>query len=134
MSLFSQLLPILISILHTIHPLIQISPCRFRGFAHLIPGEVELVVAVIVSLCVTRMARKRDMTYRADNNPRDHRTVWVRANDRFIHDLFRGQNDSLRSKRGFLLFTDNAPYMGVPICIRALHMDDGYIRIQRSDN
>src|SRR5690349_12255164 len=46
----TEFLPVCIAILHTIHPFIQILFHAFIRLADPVPGEVELVVAVVISL------------------------------------------------------------------------------------
>src|SRR5215216_3460930 len=73
----AQFFLVLVSIFHTINPFIQVFPGSVGGFADLIPGEIELIVAVIISLGVGGMAGKRHMAHRADHNARNHGPVRV---------------------------------------------------------
>src|SRR5215471_10191164 len=81
------------------------------------------------------MTGKRDMAHSADDDSRNHGTVRVGADDRFVHDFLGSEDDLFGSERSFLLLTDDSPQMSVPIGVSALDVDDCHIRIEgRDDN
>ena len=80
------------------------------------------------------MSGIRYMAYSINNESRDQGAVRIRADDRFIYDLLRGDNDSLRGKSSLFLFANNTPNVGITFCISALNMHNGYIRIEGRHN
>ena len=99
MHLAAQLLPVFSPVFHAIDPFIQVA-LRVQRFADLVPFQVEIVVAVVITLGVGWMRSIRHMADCIDDKTGDERAVGVGADDGFIHDLFGGQDDRFGRKGG----------------------------------
>src|SRR5579859_4313131 len=82
---------------------------------HLIPGDVEIVVAIVVALRVRRVRAPRLAHDSIDDEAGDERPVRVGAHDRRLDDLFDDHDDALRGERRFLLYAVQAPDLRVAI-------------------
>src|SRR5207247_649144 len=95
-----------------------------------LPGDVEIVVAVVVALRVGWVRPPRLYHHRAHDDTRNHGAVGIGADDLLIHQLFHDDDHALRGEGGFLLHADEAPHLGVARSVGALPVHDRDARLE----
>src|SRR5665213_4283305 len=75
------------AILHAVYEFVEIPPQRLLVPRHVLPREVELVVAIVVSLRIRRVRAPRLDHHRIHDHSGNQRAIRIRAHDARIHQL-----------------------------------------------
>src|SRR5215469_16519902 len=128
-ALLAQLRSIGSAVRHMQHPFVQPGLKAIQHACALVILMVKLVIALGVTLYGGRM-RPPGLVYYCPHFERwPQHTVGIAHNNFTRHNLLSYQDHSARCKHGLFAQADVAPDVGIPFLVAALHMDNGYIRM-----
>ena len=80
-----------------------------------VPGEIGLVVSVVITLNVRRMRAIRFVHHRIDDQTGNQSTIGIGADHRFVNQLFHHDDDMLRGESYFLLHAEEPPQLRIAL-------------------